>query len=52
MQTIKCQVCGKEDTLKSWDKEYELLKQSPNHTYICPNCEARIRADAKDSQGH
>lgn len=52
MQTIKCQVCGKEDALKSWNKEFERFKQSPDHTYICHNCAERIRAEAKDSQGH
>lgn len=52
MEAVKCQVCGKSISLDAWNREYDRFKQSPDHTYICPNCEARIRAEAQDSQGY
>ncbi len=51
MEAVKCQVCGKAVSLETWNQEYERFKHSSDHAYICPNCEARIRVDAQDSQG-
>ncbi len=52
MEDVKCQVCGKTVSLEIWNQAYEQFKHSRDHAFICPTCQARIRAEAKDSQGH
>ncbi|PSR33546.1 MAG: DUF2197 domain-containing protein [Sulfobacillus benefaciens] len=47
---VKCQVCGKSVILETWSAEYEQLKQSPQHPFICRTCQDRIRSEAKNEQ--
>jgi uncharacterized protein YlaI len=47
---VKCQVCGKSVILETWSAEYEQMKQSPQHPFICRTCQDRIRSEAKNEQ--
>lgn len=47
---VKCQVCGKSVMLETWSAEYEHVKQSPQHPFICQMCQDRIRSEAKSNQ--
>lgn len=43
---VQCQICGQAVEVSVWSEDYEKLKQSSEHPYICEGCADKIRADA------
>lgn len=47
---VRCQICGTVSEVEVWTKEYQLLKYSPDHPYICHTCQQKIQVEAKQGQ--
>ena len=47
---VRCQICGKVTEVAVWTKEYQRLKDSPDHPYICRACQQKIQSEAKKDQ--